>query len=240
MRHPFLTPCHNLYQRHRCKRHELSNQLGFTLLEVVVSLILLGMLSAIFGMGLVKALQSHEFSRTNVDIAQKAQLAMTRMRRELSELTDIVAIDGTGDDPYIIYERLVQGHIPPRERFGIHYHQADGMVRIYTDLNPTITSLDAGTIDQGDVLVDGADSLSMNFYQGSATWSMGADIQLLSSIDLNLSLARPDALGQSQSFQTRLHLRNNNNYGGAAPTLDPVSRQDYSCFLDALTMEITP
>ena len=65
---------------------------GFTLLELVVSLLLLGLLTAIFGLGLVGAMQSHEFSRGNAQLTQKAHLAMKRISRELSELTEIETV----------------------------------------------------------------------------------------------------------------------------------------------------
>jgi prepilin-type N-terminal cleavage/methylation domain-containing protein len=209
-------------------------QAGFTLLELVVSLFLMGLLTAIFGLGIVHAVEGYQFSRTNVHLAQKSQLAMARMRRELMELTDIVAVSGAGEDPFIIYERLVQGNTPSVARLGIHHHRASATIRLYTDLSPAVTHLDDSTIDQGDLLIDGVDSLSLAFFQGEDPWSPGNDLQLLSTIGLDITLARPDKPGATQDFQTRIYLRNTNNFGGAAPTTTPVSRADYNCFIHAL------
>ena len=211
---------------------------GFTVLEVLLALFLTGILTAIFGMGLVAAVQSYDFSRNNAHIAQKAQLAMARMSRELMELIDIVAVSGDGDEPHIIYERLVDGNPPAVMRFGIHHHPGDNTIRLYTDLNTGETSLDGSTIDQGDPLIDDVAGLSLEYMQGASDWTLNTaddNIQLLSSVHLTLTLNRPDNPSQTQAFNTIIHLRNNNNFGGTAPTTTPESREDYSCFIDTLS-----
>lgn len=207
---------------------------GFTLIEVVAALFLMAILTAIFGMGLVMAVQSHDFSRTNVHVAQKAELVMNRMSRELMELTDIIAVSGSGDDPFIIYERLTPETPITATRFGLHHNSSANTILLYTDLDSGVSRLDSSVADQGDVLIDGVQSLTLTYYQGIPTWSFGADIQRLSTIDLNLDLERADRTGQTENFNIRIHLRNTNNFGGAAPTTNPASRDDYSCFIKLL------
>lgn len=233
------TQRHSPYWRHLRKLPYRCGHAGITLLEVVIALFLMGILSAIFGMGLVGAVQSYEFSRTNTHIAQKAQLAMTRMSRELMELSRIIAVSTGENDPFIIYERLEQGNTTALARFGIHHHRgADGnTIRLYTHLDTNVAALDGSTIDQGDVLIDGVDTFSLEFYLGEDRWLLPTtvpDIQLLSIIDITMTLARTDKPGTSQDFQTRIHLRNTQNFGGANPTLTPVSSGDYSCFISTL------
>jgi prepilin-type N-terminal cleavage/methylation domain-containing protein len=46
---------------------------GFTLVEVIAALALLGVLTAVFGMGIVAAARSFTFSRENVLVAQKGR-----------------------------------------------------------------------------------------------------------------------------------------------------------------------
>lgn len=210
---------------------------GFTLIELIASLVLLGLLAAIFGMGLVAAMKSHEFSRVNVQLAQKGQLAMARITRELMELTSIEAIADTtaGQDPFIVYNRLPIIGNQPESRFAIHFNPADGAVRLYTNLDPTINPpLDAGTTANGDTLVDGVAGFALDYYsQGSALWNWGSDPRLLSSIGVTLQLRRPDAPTRIQNFNTVVYLRNTDNFGGAAPDT-PRSINDYSCFIATL------
>jgi prepilin-type N-terminal cleavage/methylation domain-containing protein len=61
----------------------LSNERAFTLIEVIVSLVLAGIMAAVVGLGLVKITQSYIFAKQNSETVQKAQIAMTRIVKEL-------------------------------------------------------------------------------------------------------------------------------------------------------------
>ena len=150
-------------------------------------------------------------------MAQKGQLAMTRISRELGELTAIRQI-GEGSDPFIIYERVqALNGIPTRRIFAIHFNSADHAVRLYTDLDSGIATLDADQIGNGDILVDGVSSFNLAYYQGANTLAWQFDLQLLSTIAITLDLTRPDAPDHSQHFATLVQMRNTDNLGGAAP-----------------------
>ncbi len=207
---------------------------GFTLVEVIAAFTLLALLTAIFGMGLVAAMKSHEFSRINVQIAQKAHLAMNRMSRELMELVDVEAISEGIDDPFIIYHRDVSGSI---QRLGIHLDQIDNKIRLYTDLDTNITELNHNQIDQGDVLIDQVDEFELDYFRGQSNWTKNNDLEELSTIRLILKLTRPDSPepNKTQDFSTIVHMRNTNNYGGATLTTHPVTKSDYSCFISAIS-----
>ena len=60
------------------KVHLMRKDAGFTLIEVVLSLIIVGMMAAIAGMGIVTGTKGYVMARENAHIAQKAQLAMAR------------------------------------------------------------------------------------------------------------------------------------------------------------------
>lgn len=62
---------------------------GFTLIEMIASLAIVGILAAIAGMGLVQMTEGFLLSRVGAESAQKAQLAMTRMVKEFSHITDV-------------------------------------------------------------------------------------------------------------------------------------------------------
>ena len=61
----------------------LSNEKAVTLIEVIVSLVLAGIMAAVVGLGLVKITQSYVFAKQNSETVQKAQIAMTRIVKEL-------------------------------------------------------------------------------------------------------------------------------------------------------------
>ena len=60
---------------------------GFTLIEVIIVLILLGIVSAIAGMGLVVLAQGYVFANLNATVVEKGQTAITRIVKELGDCT---------------------------------------------------------------------------------------------------------------------------------------------------------
>ena len=212
---------------------------GFTLIEIVVSLALLGLLTAIFGMGLVAAVRSHEFSRTNVHLSQKSQLAMLRIQRELMELIRVTEVTDDQSTPginrFIIYERMIPGNNQATVRFGLHHYPTDQSVYLYTNLDSGVTSLDGSTIGQGDVLIDQVNNLTFECFKGPDPWDEKLEDQsLLSTIRITLDLARRDDPDNSQGFKTVVYVRNNNNAGGVPPDTEPQTRNEYNCFIGSL------
>lgn len=65
------------------------NKKGFTLIEVVTSMVLIGILALVAGFGLVKVSQGYLFARQNSETVQKAQIAMARIVKELNAATQI-------------------------------------------------------------------------------------------------------------------------------------------------------
>jgi prepilin-type N-terminal cleavage/methylation domain-containing protein len=69
-------------------------QKGFTLIEIIAVLLLVGTLAAAILTSLVPVIQGLAQVQTNTETAQKARLAMARMERELTTITEIVSSGG--------------------------------------------------------------------------------------------------------------------------------------------------
>ena len=192
-------------------RH-LGNSGGFTFIEVLLSLVLMAILASIFGMGLVAAMEGYDFSRANTTISQKGQLAMARMIRELSELSDIHHIVGENT---IIYQRIQNNAsgIPTPRNFALQYSATDHTLRLHTDVDPDSETL---IPDSGQVLVNEVQNFTLQYHQGENLLAWEFDLNLLSTIQIRMNLNRPDAVGRTQNFVTLVHMRNTDNLGGAA------------------------
>lgn len=76
------------------------NQAGFTLVETIIVLALIGLLASIAGLGLAKGVQGYLLASENAAVSQKAQLAMTRLTREIMECFDCGGTAGAINLPY--------------------------------------------------------------------------------------------------------------------------------------------
>jgi prepilin-type N-terminal cleavage/methylation domain-containing protein len=66
------------------------NRRGFTLIEIITSLVVLSIIGVIAGMGMVSIAKGYVFTKKNAAGAQKAQIAMARIVKELA-VTDSIS-----------------------------------------------------------------------------------------------------------------------------------------------------
>jgi prepilin-type N-terminal cleavage/methylation domain-containing protein len=78
-----------------------SRQKGFTLIEAIAVLLIVGVLAAFAGMGIVSAVQGYLFSKDTLAVSEKAMLAMARINRELLECYDCLSPSGATFPPQI-------------------------------------------------------------------------------------------------------------------------------------------
>lgn len=64
---------------------------GFTLIEIIVTLLMVAILTSLSAVGVTRIVQGFFFSAGNAAMAQKAQNAMLRIRRELNPLSAVSA-----------------------------------------------------------------------------------------------------------------------------------------------------
>ena len=60
---------------------------GFTIIEVVVSLVLIGIMALVLGLGFHNMVRGYLFARDNEVLIQKGQIAMSRIAQELKNIT---------------------------------------------------------------------------------------------------------------------------------------------------------
>lgn len=78
------------------------DQKGFTLIEVIVTLVLVGITAVLAGMWIVSIVNGYIFAKMNSDTTQKAQLAVTRLAKEFVNINSITSASGSA----ITYTRL--------------------------------------------------------------------------------------------------------------------------------------
>jgi len=79
---------------------------GFTLIEVIISLVLMGIMAVMVGMGFVRITQGFLFSKMNAATLQKGQMAMTRISQEINNIVSISSLSTT-TITFISYKKLI-------------------------------------------------------------------------------------------------------------------------------------
>ncbi len=159
------------------------NARGFTLIEVVVVLVLAGILAAMAGFGIVQAVQGYMFTRENAAITEKAQLAMSRITREIVEMSDL---DDDADSESLPVYSARGSHV-------LGFSSEAGAV----------------TIDD-DILIDNVVDFALAYHLADGTSQTEleqSDLGLLSAIDITLEIARADDSG-TMLFTNRVAPRN--------------------------------
>ena len=189
-----------------------TREAGFTLIEVIISLVMTGIIASMVGTGIVTVTKGYIFAIENAHMAQKSQLAMARVSRELTELTEITAASSTA----VTIESLS----------GIRIIGLDGTNIKIAPQGVLLTN--------GDILADNVNNLAITYFKGANPWVQGTDdIQLLSAIQTDMVLTRNDGAG-NVTFTTTVNPRNNQNYGGLPPSIPiPPIAPSYggSCFV---------
>jgi prepilin-type N-terminal cleavage/methylation domain-containing protein len=112
-----------------------SDHQGFTMIEIIVSLLIVGFIGIIVSMGMVQAVNGYIYAKQHTETLQKAQAAMARIVKELNAATSISA---------------------PTEN-SLQF----GSMIVYKDGN--ILKLKSGTGD--DILADNISDFLLNYYE---------------------------------------------------------------------------
>ena len=184
----------------------MKKQAGFTLIEIIVTLILIGILASFAGFGIVSAVKGYLFAKNNTIIAGKAQVAMSRMTRELLDLR-AVPHPAANPSSSIEFDKVLEK---------IAIGQSGSEIRIKKGSLGSTLDYTTGDVLANQVITGG---LSFAYKKGSANWVAGDDITLLSHIVISLTMNGVGE-GSNYTFTTTVSPRNNGNAGGASfPTI---------------------
>ena len=191
----------------------IKSQAGFTLIEIIVSLILVGILAAMGGMAIVQVIQGYMTTRENSTTTQQSQLAMTRITREIVEMINIPS-DATAT--------------------ALPINNINGNRIIGLDSGAVKMAFGGDNLANGDILIGNVNAFTLTYYSRNAssgavvtasTWPATNDITTLTAIDINLQINHSG--GGVLNFFNRVSPRNNKNQGGAAPSVPPPSAPNY-------------
>lgn len=199
----------------------MKKESGFTLIEIIVTLVIVGIIATMAGMGIVSGIKGYVFAKGNAAMTQKSQMALARVSRELMELVDVT----TAQSSQVTYSRFDfdSGNIISQTMY-----LDSGLVKIASGSTPS----------GGDTIVDDVGSFTLTYYKGTNTWQTADDIQLLSSIRIVIGLTNPGG-GSDISFSTTVTPRNNKNAGGAPPPSSQNPTTPSGCFITTVSYEWT-
>jgi prepilin-type N-terminal cleavage/methylation domain-containing protein len=64
---------------------------GFTLIEIIMTIVILSIISAIVGMGFVSGINGYVLAKKNADTVQNAEIILARLTKEFSSTTSITS-----------------------------------------------------------------------------------------------------------------------------------------------------
>ncbi|MEW5723494.1 MAG: type II secretion system protein [Thermodesulfobacteriota bacterium] len=163
---------------------------GFTLIELIATLVLVGLLAAVAGMGLVAGVEGYILARQNTNLAQKVQVAGLRLGREFQELSSISSAAADS----IVYTNTTGQH---------------GLALVGGTIQLQDGAAAPSAASPGDVLLEDVTNFTLTYYKGGQPWVPGVDnIKDLTGIRLSLTVSHPDADVPDLTFTTTVNPRN--------------------------------
>ena len=132
---------------------------GFTLIEVVMSLVVIAIIGVVAGRGFLEIIAGYKMSKETALVTQQAQITMARIKKELASLTSI----SCGSDKMITYK--ITRSATESEDTATIYQTVDNKIQLKTGSTCTACS----TCADGDTLVESVSEFSLSYCKDSAT-----------------------------------------------------------------------
>jgi prepilin-type N-terminal cleavage/methylation domain-containing protein len=188
---------------------------GFTLIEVIASLVLMSLVAAIAAMGLVHGVEAYVLTRTGSETVQRAEYALNRIKLEFMNMDTVTA---AGAETITFTSNGTYNPARPTERpLLTSYQFTRDSVNKKINLtvaggaaNPLLTGVGAGGAFLTYLNNAGGAWLSADGFGSTSTCPSTSPCcsSSLHSITINLIITRPDG-GGDLAFTTSVNPRNN-------------------------------
>ena len=167
----------------------IENQSGFTLVEVMVTLIIMSMLIGVIGSFLVMHVKSYETTKSIIDIQYEAQLALNRFGKVAMESAGVYNVDDTLNPKAIVFQYDDDEH-----------SQNEKIIFLYERNKIFFKQLDKAVIEASDFIYN-SDELNKTWYvfadyvnNWSLTPSNGTTFQESNGINFSMEFKKNDAI----------------------------------------------
>ncbi len=160
---------------------------GFTLVEIIVVMVLVGIMGTLALMGIMPVVQGMLFTKTNADTLQKGQITMTKLVREFNNINSVVAGSGPAS---ITFTSIKNG--------------SEGTRSVMFSGNKIYYNDTGGT--QGDILTDQVSGFKLHYYKINSTADQGTWMSSSRIIEIELTLKGADSV--ESRFMVRVRPRN--------------------------------
>lgn len=169
-------------------------QSGFTLIEIIAVLVIVGIAAAFGGMFVASILNGFMFTQSNAETAQKAQFFLGRLSMEFENITDISQITDGSANVQMRYTTRLKLDEPDLER-------------ILTFTDSTVTLSHVGAV--GSTLMDNVSAFDLRFKKSDGTetaedWTIGDTMDELYTIYITLTLKHAGLKETSSTFSTAI------------------------------------
>jgi len=159
------------------------NSNGFTLVEIVITIVLIGILSGIAAMIILQGVMAYSDEQSRSDVHYQARVAMERMAREIR------LIRSQGAD------------ITTMANNNLRYIDVNGVTIGFSWANPTLSRWDGAT---NDVLASGVTAFTFSYYQQDGiTVATPANVWFV-----DIAMTATAQSGETLDMRTRVHPRN--------------------------------
>ncbi len=169
----------------------MKSQQGFTLIEIIVSLMLVSILAVAAGFGIVEVAKSYQFAKENAVMAQKAHIALQRISLELMDLSSVTTANATN-----VVIKASNAPSSSNDR-SIGLYGSD--IRFDDDTNAA----------NGEILINNVSDFQVVYNDlNDQPWNTAMPTDQLFGIDVSLTLSRGDGIAPI-NFTTQVNPRNN-------------------------------